>query len=180
MSLKKRIFGVVFSICLLCIGVSIFARGPVVAQDTDANGAKIRSLMEERRAVLQHRVEATQEMTNDARGNPLDVIAARSDLLDAELAMASNKEQRIDVLQRKLENAKQYEAFMEEQLQRASGDLPDALRATARRLQTEIDLLKEAGIARPMFFVRSLFTVTIFDFLTQPFFNAQHDSTRIS
>ncbi len=112
-------------------------------QDNKSSETTLASLIEQRRDVLAQRVEVLEALVGSARGTPEDLIAARDDLLAAEYESATSKAQRIDVLQRKLANAKQYELVMEQRKNDARGSQADVLMATARRLGVKIELLRE-------------------------------------
>ena len=86
------------------------------------------------------RLDMFEVLISSARSTPGESIAARNDYLDAELALAVDKNQRLNVLEQKLANAKTFESFTEQQLQIARGLKTDVLMATAARLEIEIAL----------------------------------------
>lgn len=126
---------------VLSIGLGFMTREPAWGQKEAAVSAKRKALLEERRDVLKQRVEAVQQAFQSAQRPYQDVIAARNDLFDAELALASNKAGRIEILQQKLANAKTDEALMRDLVASAKGTTADVLMATARRLKVEVELL---------------------------------------
>jgi hypothetical protein len=118
---------------------------PVFAQDTGStSNKKVTSLLEQRRDVLKTRLAMLEALFRAGkRTTPEEVIAARDDLLDAEFEVASDRAQRVAVLQKKLTNAKQFEALMKRRKNDARATEADVLMATARRLAVEIELARE-------------------------------------
>lgn len=134
---------VLFAIAMLCVGSCFSMHFPAFGEDTDSTPSKLTSLLQERRDVLKTRVEMVEHLTKIAVSAPEALVAARHDLLDAEYELATSSQQRIGVLQQKLENAKQFEAIMQQRKLAAKGTEADVLLAKARRLGVEINLLKE-------------------------------------
>ncbi len=139
----KFVQSVICAVAILCVASCFTMRFPVFGQDTNSTRTRLTSLLEERRDVLKTRVEALEALFKIARSPREAVTSARNDLLDAEYELATNRAQRIDVLQQKLANAKEYESLMEQQNRDARVTQADVLMATARRLGVEIELLRE-------------------------------------
>lgn len=145
----KGSLGMLGAVTLLCFALGVMSRIPAFGQDaktatSDTNAATktVRALMEERRDVLQQRAEAFEALKNIGQSTPAEVISARNDFLDAELALASDQTQRMDVLNRKLENARQYESLMKARRASARGTMADVLMATAGCLDVEIEIAR--------------------------------------
>ena len=102
----KRVQSVLFAAAVLGTLACFAVRFPVIGQDAGSSKAKLNVLQEERRDALKTRVELTQELHKTAKGAWEGVIAAREDLLNAELEMATSKAERIEVLKHKVTNAK--------------------------------------------------------------------------
>lgn len=137
---KQSVF---FAVAILGIATCCAVRMSVLGEDSDSAKSKVTSLREERREVLKVRAETVEKLVGIAMSTPEELIAAREDLLDAELELATSSEQRIGVLQRKLENAKQLEAVMTAKKQAGKGTEAEVLLAKAHRLGVEIELAKE-------------------------------------
>jgi len=71
------------------------------------------------------------------------VIRAQGDLLDAELQLAKNREDRIRILAERLKAARELETVTKHRHQAAAVSLDSWLTAKAERLQAEVDLLRE-------------------------------------
>lgn len=143
MLLVKKIHGVFFAVAILfampCFAVLL----PIFAQDSDSETSKLTSLFEERRETLKTRLEMVEQLVGVARSTPEALLAARDDLYNAEVEMATNSKDRISALQRKLENAKQRESIMEQRKRKAVGTEVEVLMAKSDRLGIEIQLLRE-------------------------------------
>ena len=135
--------GVFFTIAILFVASYFTVRFPLFGQDSDSAKSKLTSLLEERRDVLKARVEMLERLAAIARSTPEALIAARDDLLAAEYELATGSDQRIGVLQQKLENARQLESVMQQRKRDAKGTEVEVLTAKAGRLGVEIELLKE-------------------------------------
>jgi hypothetical protein len=141
-TIKSKPF-VVFAIAMVCVVACFVARFPALGQDSDSAKSKLTSLLEERRDVLKTRVDMMERLAKIARSTPEEVIAARDGLYDAEYELATNSEQRLNVLQQKLENAKQLELVMQQHKRDAKANETHVLSAKASRLGIEIKILRE-------------------------------------
>ena len=141
---RRRVFFLLLS-CAAILGITFSEslRRPAVGQAPTAQSSKIRTLLEKKRDVLKQRVDSVEGAFQLARGSYDAVMMARNDLLDAELALATDKAQRITILEKKVENAKASEEIA--QSARNSGQMQpaDVLAATAHRIDSEIALLRE-------------------------------------
>jgi hypothetical protein len=140
---SKGLLGLLCVCSALCVGLCIATRVPALGQNADDAAATIKARLEQKRDVLKQRLEAFEVLVKSGNSTPDATLAARDDLLDAELALATDKPQRIAVLERKLDNAKQYESVLTQQRGNGRALLTDSLMATARRLDAEIALLRE-------------------------------------
>jgi hypothetical protein len=143
MPTAKSVQRVVVAVAVLCLPLCFAIPIPLFGQGADSSSTKLRSLLEQRRDVLKTRVEILDALFTSSRGSREAVTTARNDLLDAEYELATKKTQRIEVLQKKLENAKEYELLMEQRKKDARATQADVLMATALRLGIEVKLLRE-------------------------------------
>lgn len=134
-----------FSAAIVCLAFSGPVQPLVVGQVPEAASGKIRALLEEKRNILKQRLDGIESQYKSGLSSHDTLIAARNDFLDAELAMATDKAQRIVILEKKVTNAQEREKLMLEA--RRIGSLTvtpaDALMATADRLDAEIALARE-------------------------------------
>lgn len=137
MSIKNN-YSVVFTIIVLGAVASLFSRLPVAAQGPGQSGVNVLQL--ERREVLKTRVEVYEKLVEIARSSPEELAAARNDLFDAELELATNANQRVAVLQQKLDNAKLLEELARQRKESARASEADVLLAKANRLGIEIEI----------------------------------------
>lgn len=131
---------------LIMIGVLsltlVFARQyPTSAQDSGVSRhSKISTLLEERRDALKARVYIIEKLVEISQSTSEALVAAQADLINAEIEMATNDNERIAAIQRKVENAKQLEAIAEQRKHGGRGSEADILMAKAARLGAEIEL----------------------------------------
>ena len=131
------------SFSAVCIGLCALAQLPALGQNSDAAKAQIRALLEEKRNVLKERAEAFDFLVSSGRSTHDAALAARVDLLDAEIALTSDKSQRIKLLERKLATTKEGESATNLRLHNASVPPTEALMSTVRRLDAEVELIRE-------------------------------------
>lgn len=143
MSSFQRKLSILVMLSIICAMPCMAFFVPLFAQDSDTVQSKLRALLEERRETLKTRVELIEKHVAMAGSSPESLIAARGDLLDAELELAITSHDRIAVLRRKLDNAKQLESLMQERKLAAKATEAGVLMAKADRLRVEIDLLRE-------------------------------------
>jgi hypothetical protein len=134
---------VVLAIAMLFAVACFAVRFPALGQDSDSSRTKLVSLLKERRDVLQTHVEVVEALFKIAKSTPEAVIAARDALLDAEYDMATSKDQRIEVLKRKVVIAKELESIMQQRKGDAKVTEAEVLMARAHRLEADIKLLRE-------------------------------------
>ncbi|MFO0924688.1 MAG: hypothetical protein U0905_19640 [Pirellulales bacterium] len=122
-------------------------RNPISGQDPGSiSKSKLASLLEERRATLKTRVEMIEKLVGVTRSTQEALIAAREDLINAEIEMATNGNERMAAWQRKIENARQLETVMEQRKHEGRGTEADVLMAKAARLAAEIELQRESDL----------------------------------
>lgn len=138
--MTKMKTGFFFVVTVLAVILCVVTRYPLFAQESVSSKSKVASLLRERRDTLKARVEIIEKLVGIVRSTPEALIAAREDLCNAEIEMATSKSERLAALQRKLENAKQLEAVMELRKQEARGTEAEILMAKAARLGVEVEL----------------------------------------
>lgn len=109
-----------------------------------ADSPKVMALLKERRDLLAERLKLLE--MQHGHGEQVtwkELVEARDELLVAELALATTKPKRIEVLTSRVENLKSAEELY--MVQRDNGDAgtTDVLKAKARRLAAEVDLQRE-------------------------------------
>ncbi|MGN6135809.1 MAG: hypothetical protein ACTHOU_15080 [Aureliella sp.] len=139
----KHCVGLVGVVLVLIVSLGLWTRQAVHGQNAGDAATKLKVLLQERCDILQRRVDTVQALVASGRAGPETVVAARGDLLDAQLALATDKAQKIEVLERKVDNAKQYEQLKQKGFEAAQSGYPEALLATAQRLEAEIELLRQ-------------------------------------
>ena len=85
-----------------------------------------------------------QRQCTQRERSPVDrVVAAENDLLDAELQLASSKQERVKLCQKRIENLRFLEKILTQRFAQGGSSMEDRLVATAARLQAEIDCLRQ-------------------------------------
>lgn len=106
---------------------------------------KLRALLVQRRDVLKRRYEMMKvrlKLPSGTTGVALeDCIAAHNQFLMAELEMSSDRQQRLELLQKRIDNFRGLERQAEVRVRR--GLQGDASLEEAARLQAEIDFVRE-------------------------------------
>ena len=131
------------SIVLLCVFLSVPvnpARAQPPAKDP---AAKLESLMEERRDVLQKAVEI---LTAQYRVGTVDfrrLSLALNRLGTAKLELAKNQDERIAACQKQIESRRDIEKICQARLKAGTVTEADVLDASAERMTAEIRLLRE-------------------------------------
>ncbi len=139
---------VVASLLIVALTAGLSLSSTLVAQNQDAAGSdRLTSLKEDYIDTLQSRVDAVESRYKIGTSPLPHLVSARIDLLDAELEFATTRDERVEILKRKVENLREKESFVREgQKVGLLGSSPDeALLATAERLRAEIALVREQG-----------------------------------
>ena len=118
---------------------SPFAAEPTV----QTNSAKITKLMQERRDVLERRVQFLNNQFGNAKCTWIEVLGARDDLFVAELDLATSRDARVELLQSRVANLKNAEEYANSLKLAGRGDESATLLATSKRLSAEIELEQE-------------------------------------
>lgn len=104
--------------------------------------AGLRELLTQRRDVLQHVVRIAEEEYLVAGVSLRELVAARDELLQAELALADGADERQTILQTRRDNMLDLEERIVESFRLGHVSQREVLRVRAARLQAEIDLLR--------------------------------------
>lgn len=130
-----------FAVAVLFGTVSFAARYSLSAQESKKS--KVTVLLEERREALKTRLEVIEKLVSVNKSTPEALIAAREDLLNAEIEMATNTSGRVAALEQKVENARRLEEVMQQRKHEAKATEAEVLLAKAARLGVEVELLRE-------------------------------------
>lgn len=107
------------------------------------SGDKLTKLLQERRDTLAKRVAALEMQLGHGELKIDSVIAARGDLLEAELQLAKTKNRRVEIFMKRIDNMRELENSVKLQFENGLATNESYLAATAARLQAEIDLIRE-------------------------------------
>lgn len=134
--LKNRMISIVSCFLVtVCVSLAVGTATPV--------SEKTRALMEERVKTLEQLVMLT-EMHYQAGRVLLDsYLSAENDLLDAKLALASDRKTRIALRRKSVKNLTMIESIVEKRVEAGTASKSDHLRARAGRLEAEIELAQE-------------------------------------
>lgn len=124
---------------MLCIAAGL----PSTAQNSVSSDSELQLLLTARREALQTRVDIVERLVARTTNTPEELFAARNDLFDAEIEVATTRIERIEALERKLDNARQIESLMQQRKEAARGTEAEVLKAKADRIGVEIDLVRE-------------------------------------
>ena len=133
---------------LLVLFAFLFVIVLASAQSTTSkakNQSKISALRNQRRDVLKERLKAVQAAFEVGQRDISELLAARVDLVEAELQCTSVKSERIDLCKRHVAAVQQIEAQVKllRDAGRRGGEIDKYLVAKAARLAAEIALLEE-------------------------------------
>lgn len=106
------------------------------------------ALMRERQSVLSQLVEHQTAAYRMGEADIETVIQAHQDHLLAQLELAGSLDERITLLERSVELARELEEIAEAKHRTGEGVLADVLKSRADRLRVEIDLLRERRTER--------------------------------
>ncbi len=116
----------------------------IAAQEPDrGNSPEVLALLKERRDTLQALVVDLDAQFHDGSLGFDVVLRGRSQLLDAELQLASMSAQRISILERRVENFKELEKLTTMRWNNAGVTRDKVLEAKAARLAAQIELQRE-------------------------------------
>ena len=113
-----------------------------VAQETDSSTKKIRALMEQRANVLQKNAEAVEAQHRSGTVGLDDLLNAKTLWIEAKLDLATSDDERIELLNTQLENARAIEERVAalQKIGARGGSDTELYLATAERLSVEIRL----------------------------------------
>ena len=99
--------------------------------------------MIQRRDVLLQLVKQLEKKFSQGHCKVDSVVAARGQLLDAELELATTKDKRLEILQKRIKNLRELEDSLNILHQAGKTTLDTLLSARAARLKAEIELVRE-------------------------------------
>jgi hypothetical protein len=110
--------------------------------ETDPQTA-MKALLQERRDVLAERVSVLEKRYAGGTTSVRTVLKAKDQLLDAELQLATTKDQRMVLYRKRRDNLRRLEDFVKKLYEGGQCEFERTLSVTASRLQADIDLLRE-------------------------------------
>lgn len=141
----KRILCLALLCCAGALSITWFARTPSrAADDAKADFDKqITALMEQRRDTLKQRLEYVTALEHVDPKHFNDRILANDEFLQAKLALATSREERIAIAKERVENLREREESVVAHLKAGLGGPDIELVARAARQQAQIELLRE-------------------------------------
>lgn len=119
------------------------AEPTVIVRGKDAE--KLTALRKERREVLRQAVRQAEEMYRSGRLPYATIPRLTVNLLNAELDLAPDRDARIAIRERVVDQLKISEEMVNQNVKSGQAANTDLLEAKAARLQAEIDLLRETA-----------------------------------
>jgi vacuolar-type H+-ATPase subunit D/Vma8 len=143
--MSQRSLSIVSLCCVAVIASAWLARTPSHAADDEKAelNKQIHALLEQRRDTLKERFEVVTALHQKGINSSQDIAQAAEELLQAKLALATDRDERIAIAKERVENFRRGEAVVESLFARAEASRSQKLKATATRQQAEIDLLRE-------------------------------------
>jgi hypothetical protein len=136
----------IVSLCGMVVLLSAWlALAPSQAADDEKAEVKkqIHAMLEQRQNTLKERFEVVTALHKQGALSSQDITQANEDLLQAKLALATERDERIAIAKQRVENFRQSEAIVDSLFRRAEASQVEKLLVTAARQQAEIDLLRE-------------------------------------
>jgi outer membrane protein TolC len=130
---------------ILCAAISltvVIGAGAGDAPDTPSEDKELKTLLVERRTVLQEAVRSAEQAFRAGQSRFDAVIELRRELSHADLELATTAEERIAVRRRLVNEITALEQATEEQYKAGQATRVDCLKSTAARLQAQIDLAR--------------------------------------
>lgn len=124
------------SLSLLLIGLGT-APG---ATGSAADSEKLQTLLEERREVLDQAVQLAMEAYQKGEADIGSVFALQRQLLDADLELAEDREQHLELLRQHVENARVFAKSAEARYRTGVAPQSEVFTARADRLAAQIEL----------------------------------------
>ena len=132
-----------FAVIALVASVFVIGSYTNAHQSQEETSTELKDLLTKRRDVLQHLVDTYEKKLSQGRTQVDPVVAAREQLLDAKLQLATSKKQRLEICQKRIDNMWRLETAMKLRSEAGQTTLESLLLARAGRLQAEIDLARE-------------------------------------
>lgn len=129
-----------FTICLVAVGLGLALGVGKLASSEEAASAKpdVKQLEQKRLEILQRLSDMAQKHWEHARLEFADVLVAKRELLAARLEYAETNQQRVEICDQAIENARQLEQIAKAQMESARGTDVGILRAQAYLLESQI------------------------------------------
>ena len=132
-------------LAIVCCASALVAGSAARAQQANESDSRseLTRLLTKRRDTLQMRVELLEQRLAQSDAMIDSVVTARNQLLDANLQLATTKNQRLDILRKRIENMRGLEDATKQRHEDGKTTMVSVLAVTAGRLQAEIDLARE-------------------------------------
>lgn len=124
----------------LCLPAVIVALLGSAQAGPDVDNPKVTALLKERLTTLREVETLTQNLFRSGRVSFDAVVQATTAALEAELDLCQTQKERVAVLEKALDVAKDGEAHAKAAVETARAPVSDALKAKANRLKVEIAL----------------------------------------
>lgn len=132
-----------FAVCLGGFLPALKMSPRLVVSSQSPSSEEVRELMIQRRDVLKQRATTLDTMYQAGRLKLDSVLRGRDQLLEAELHLAENTEQRQAIYEQRVENMRKLEETIQARFDNGDAQYEASLAATAARLQAEINLALE-------------------------------------
>jgi len=144
-AMSKRSLFLAFLCCAVVLSSAWLALTPSRAGDDDKAelNKQLTALLEQRCETLKQRLEYVAALETQDQNRFHDRILAKDELLQAKLALATSRDERIALAKERVNNLREREDFIVARSQVGVGDKQTELVSRAARQQAEIDLLRE-------------------------------------
>ena len=132
----------ILTVVLASIAELMYCSDASLAVTQEAEDKELRVLLEARRDTLREAVRFTKSRCENGIMSIADLSKANISLLDAELELAKNQQERIEIFEKTLEVQIHVESVVKAMVMASEGSTDQLLIATADRMKAEIDLYR--------------------------------------
>lgn len=126
------------AISICCVGLLFVFCSSVRTQETKKVSPRIKELQKQRLAILEEVCDTAKKLFANARTTFEDVHAAERTLLDARLAYAETRKDRIKACDEAIQNAIEWHRLMQARVQASQATRLEELKARASLLEIQI------------------------------------------
>ncbi len=141
---KTRLLGLVLGVLLVGGAIVLWSAFPRT-HAADAKDSKVKALLTEKLGVLQEVASRTTKAYQVGSASFAEVLEANQAVRGAELDLCDTDKERIAVLEKKLEEAKEFEKKADQQMKAGTASPSAVLKAKVNRLDVEIALERIKG-----------------------------------